>query len=117
MVQVEVGRRPRPARKQRRRFPGFMTGALLSHRDVSVPSAGRWRCLEIIYRHDGADGGGTASCSAHSETSLRQSELSLIWLLIGQKHETVCWLREKKRERAETNAGQRFSDGVTNLVS
>lgn len=104
MVQVEVGRRPRPARKQRRRFPGFMTG-------------GCWRCLEIIYRHDGADGGGTASCSAHSETSLRQSELSLIWLLIGQKHETVCWLREKKRERAETNAGQRFSDGVTNLVS
>lgn len=90
-----------------------------------------WR--SFIYRHDGADRGGTASCSADSETSLRQSgshsadsvitnlALRADWTKTGN---SLLAEREQQSEQRvgiipnlKTNAGQRFSDGATNPVS
>lgn len=108
-----LGRRPGPTHKQRRRFLGFMTGAPLSHRDVSAPSAGHRRCLEIVYLQTRRSGRRRNRQLLRSQRDIapsvrksfcRFTGLSLIWLcvLIGQNQETVCWLRENNRERAES---------------
>lgn len=116
MVQVEVGRRPRAQTKAP--FPRVYDGSAAESPGCFC-AVSRTLALPGDHLQTRRSGRRRRSCSAHSETSLHQSALSLIWLLIGQKHETVCWLREKKSERRlgiipnlETNAGQRFSNGV-----